>query len=306
MLLLQLLFDALALGAAYALVALGFVLILNATGAVNFAQGELVMAGGFGALLLARLLPSALAQWGLLLLPALLAGMALLGLLVAALAYLPLRRRPPEAVFLSTIAVGIVVQNAATLLFGPEPRAVPALAGEGAWQFAGLVLSRQKLAIILVAAVLGAGLHAMFTRTQLGRRLRAASQDREVAAAIGIDVDGLALGVFAAGVALAGTAGLLLGHNYFVTPDAGGGYMLKAYIAATLGGWGSLPGAVLGALLIAVLEVVWPALPALVPALPDGPPFTQPMSAVVLDAGMLLILLLRPHGLLGPASRIRA
>jgi len=113
----QLLVEVLALGAAYALVALGFVLILNATGAVNFAQGDMVMAGGFAAVLLANTLPVP----GLALLPALLVGMAVLGAVVAVVAYMPLRRRPPEAVFISTIALGIILQNVANRLFGAEP-----------------------------------------------------------------------------------------------------------------------------------------------------------------------------------------
>src|ERR1700693_4929395 len=100
----QLLINGLALGAAYALVALGFVLVLNTTSAVNFAQGDLVMAGGYVAIALAGLLPVP----AIVLLPLVLLAMALLGLAVAALAYFPLKARPPEAVFISTIALGII------------------------------------------------------------------------------------------------------------------------------------------------------------------------------------------------------
>src|SRR5579872_1827136 len=123
----QLGLDALALGAAYALVALGFVLILNATGAVNFAQGELVMAGGYVAAFLAPLLPIPT----LALLPVVMAATALIGLAALALAYLPLQHRPPGAVFISTIAIGVVLQNGAIDLMGPEPRATPPLIGGG-------------------------------------------------------------------------------------------------------------------------------------------------------------------------------
>src|SRR5579859_2581655 len=119
--LLQLALNGLALGAAYALVALGFVLVLNATGAVNFAQGDLVMAGGYAAAVLAAQLPLP----GLALLPITIGGMALLGLAVAALGYFPLMQRPTTAVFVSTIAIGLVLQNAVLALFGPEPRGAP-------------------------------------------------------------------------------------------------------------------------------------------------------------------------------------
>jgi branched-chain amino acid transport system permease protein len=301
----QLLVEVLALGAAYALVALGFVLILNATGAVNFAQGDLVMAGGFGAVLLANTLHVP----GIGLLPVLLAGMAVLGLVVALLAYLPLRRRPPEAVFISTIAVGIILQNVANRLFGAEPIAAPPLLGGGRVRFAGINASVQSLAIIAVAALLIAALYLLFAHTQFGRRLRATAQDRDVAMAIGIPVDRMIAGTFAVGAALAGAAGLLLSNAFFVTPSAGADYMVKAYIAVVIGGWGSIPGAVAGALLIAAFEVLYPSLPLLIPPLLFMPSsdtvFSQTTSTIVLDVAVLLILVARPQGLFGEAVRQR-
>jgi branched-chain amino acid transport system permease protein len=301
----QLLVEVLALGAAYALVALGFVLILNATGAVNFAQGDLVMAGGFGAVLLANTLHVP----GIVLLPALLAGMAVLGLVVALLAYLPLRRRPPEAVFISTIAVGIILQNVANRLFGAEPIAAPPLLGGGRVRFAGINASVQSLSIIAVAALLIAALYLLFAHTQFGRRLRATAQDRDVAMAIGIPVDRMIAGTFAVGAALAGAAGLLLSNAFFVTPSAGADYMVKAYIAVVIGGWGSIPGAVAGALLIAAFEVLYPSLPLLIPPLLFMPSsdtvFSQTTSTIVLDVAVLLILVARPQGLFGEAVRQR-
>ena len=299
----QLLFDTLALGCAYALVALGFVLVLNATGAVNFAHGELVMAGGLGA----AVLGSALGWSGLMVLPVVMAATALLGLVVAWAAYAPVRRRPPEAAFITTIAAGIVLSQGANLLWGPSPRAAPPLAGEGAWRVAGLVLPVQSLAVIAVAAGLAGAMHVVLTRTQFGRRLRAAAQDPDMAAAVGIPVGRTVAASFAAGAALAGTAGVLLSHSFFVSPAEGGDYMLKAYVAAVLGGWGSLPGAVGGAMVIAGFEVIYPALPALVPGLaPIGGAFTGAWSAAMLDAAVLLVLWRRPTGLFGEAIQVRS
>jgi branched-chain amino acid transport system permease protein len=301
----QLLVEVLALGAAYALVALGFVLILNATGAVNFAQGDLVMAGGFAAVLLANMLHVP----GLVLLPVLLIGMAALGAVVALLAYMPLRRRAPEAVFISTIAVGIILQNVTNRLFGAEPIAAPSLLGAGRVRFAGVNTSIQSLAIIGVAVLLIAALTTLFLHTQLGRRLRATAQDREVAMAIGIPVDRMIVGTFAVGAALAGAAGLLLSNAFFVTPSAGADYMVKAYIAVVIGGWGSIQGAVAGALLIAAFEVLYPSLPLLIPPLLAMPSsdtvFSQTTSTIVLDVAVLLILVARPQGLFGEAVRQR-
>ena len=261
---LQLLVNGLALGAAYALCALGFVLILNATGAVNFAQGEMVVIGGFVAVGLAGLLPLP----GIVLLPAVMALMALLGLVfLRRIAYFPLKSRPPTSVFISTIAVGIILQNLANVTFGPEPRVAPPLLSGGTLHVGGIVLGVQSLAIIAVAGLLIVGQHLLFARTRIGRRLRATAQDREMAEALGIRVNAMIALTFALATALAGVAGLLLANVFFVTPADGANYMLKAYIAATIGGWGRIRGAVFGALLIALFEVVMAALPVIVPPL---------------------------------------
>ncbi len=290
MLILQLLLNGIALGAAYALAALGFVLVLNATRAVNFAQGDMVMAGGFLAVALGQVLPLP----GILLLPAVVALMAALGLLVSLVAYLPLKDRPPTSIFISTIAVGVVLQQGANHIFGAAPQAGPALLGSGGLSLGGLVLSRQSLAIIVVAALLVAGLHLLLTRTQAGRRLRAAAQDAEMARVIGINPVAMAAGCFALAAGLAGAAGLLLANQYFVTPGAGGDLMLKAYIAVVIGGWGRLSGAVLGALVIALFEVGVAAA------------VSYPVAEGLLYLALLVILLLRPQGLLGEAEGRRA
>ena len=290
MITLQLLVNGIALGAAYALVALGFVLVLNATSAVNFAQGDLVMAGGLLAVALAPVIPLP----GIALLPVVLVLMAALGLVLALAAYLPLRGRPPVSVFISTIAVGIILQNGASVLFGPEPRAAPPLLSGGTIQLGGLVVAEQSLAIVVVAALLIAGQQWLFGRTQLGRRLRATAQDPEMARACGVPVTAMILVTFALGTAYAGAAGLLLANRYFVTPTAGGDLILKAYIAVTIGGWGSVPGAVVGALLIALFEVGVSSV------------LSYPVALGLLYATLLAILVARPQGLFGEAARRRA
>jgi branched-chain amino acid transport system permease protein len=286
----QLLVNGLALGAAYALVALGFVLVLNATSAVNFAQGDLVMAGGMLAVAVAPLIPLP----GLVLLPLILALMAGLGLLLALVAYLPLRGRPPVSVFISTIAVGIILQNGATVLFGPEPRVAPPLLGDGVLRLGGVAVPEQSIAIILVAGLLIGAQHMVFAHTQLGRRLRATAQDPEMARACGVPVTRMIVVTFAIGTACAGAAGLLLANRYFVTPTAGGDLILKAYVAVTVGGWGSVPGAVVGALLIALFEVGVSSV------------LSYPVALGALYGVLLVILMVRPQGLFGEAVRRRA
>jgi branched-chain amino acid transport system permease protein len=288
--LLQLVVNGVALGAAYALVALGFVLVLNATSAVNFAQGDMVVAGGYAAIAVVTVVPLP----GLLLLPLVLVLMAGLGLLASALTYFPLVRRPPVAVFISTIALGMMLENAEIGLFGGEPRAAAPLLGAGQVELGGVSIGLQRLAIIGSAAALILGQHLLLARTQFGRMLRATAQDREMARALGVPASRMIAASFALAAALAGAAGLLLANEYFVAPGDGTNYIVKAYIAATIGGWGSLAGAVLGALLIALFEVAVSSW------------LSYSTATAALYAALLALLFWRPQGLFGEAVQRRA
>ena len=285
---LELLASSLALGAAYALMAIGFVLVLNAVSAVNFAHGDWVVAGGFLTVALAGVLPAP----GIVLLPLVVAAMMALGLLAGAGAYLPLRSRPPTSVFVSTIAVGIVIQNGLTAAFGAAPRATPALLPGSGIGFAGL--SDQQAATLLAAALIVVGLGLVLERTRLGRWLRASAQDPEIARSLGIPVTAMTLASFAAAAGLAGAAGLMTGHALFMTPTDGGTFMLKAYVAVTIGGWGRLTGAVAGAFVIALFEVLFAGFVSYV------------WAEAALYAALLLVLAFRPQGLLGEPARVRA
>jgi len=296
-LLLQILVNALALGASYALLALGFVLILNATSAVNFTHGDMVMAAGYVAIALFSIVPVP----GALLLPLVMVAMAVLGFVFSWFAYFPLKNRPPVSVFISTIALGIVFQNSANAIYGAEPRKGPPLLSEGLFEVAGITIGKQALGIVVVAIVLILAQHLLLNRTGIGRKLRATAQDRQMAEAIGIRVNRMIALTFALGAALAGAAGLMLSNTFFVTPTDGTNYIIKAYIAVTIGGWGSLTGAVCGALIIALFEVLFPSLPLLIPPLEAIAPwlFTQTASTILLYLGLLAIMFFRPQGLFG-------
>jgi branched-chain amino acid transport system permease protein len=187
-----------------------------------------------------------------------------------------------------------VLQNGVNLLFGAAPRATPSLLGGGQLAWRGLVVSTQSLAIVAVAALLIAGQSFVMARTQFGRALRATAQDRETARALGIEVTAMIAASFAIGAALAGAAGLLLANQFFVTPSAGTDFVIKAYIATTIGGWGSLAGAVAGAFLIAFFEVGVSSV------------FSYTIATAALYAALLAILFLRPQGLFGEAAQQRA
>ena len=275
---------------AYALVALGFVLALNAAGAVNFAHGDLVVLGGAVAVVAAAWtgLP------GPLLLPVVAFALGLAGVLAARVAILPLAQRPPEATFVATIALAAIIEQGLTVAMGAAPRTAPAFAGSGAVEIAGLAFGRQPLAIVAVGAVLVAAVWFLLERSQTGRRMRAVASDRYMARAVGIPVGRYVVLSLALAGALAGIAGFLLGHQFLVSPTQGAGHMLKAYIAVALGGWGSVPGALAGALAIGVFETVvstWVG---------------DAWASAALYVVVLAVLSLRPRGLFGEPLGRRA
>ncbi len=280
--------NALALGMAYALVALGFVLALNAVGAINFAHGGLVVLGGAVAVLAGGWmdLPAPL------LLPIVALALGLAGIVAAHVAILPLVDRPPEATFVATIALAAIIEHGLTLAMGGAPRTAPALAGSGVLDVMGLAIGRQPLAIILVGGIVVGGVWLLLERTQIGRRMRAVAADRQMARAVGIPVGRYVTLSLALSGALAGIAGLLLGHQFLVAPTQGADHMLKAYIAVALGGWGSVPGALAGALAIGAFETFVSA------GLGDA------WASAALYIAVLLVLALRPRGLFGePVGR---
>jgi len=266
------------------------VLALNAAGAVNFAHGDLVVLGGAVAVLLAAWLGLP----GILLLPLVALALAAAGVLAAHVAILPLARRPPEATFVATLALAAIIEQTLTVTMGAAPRTAPPFIGSGAVTIGGVALGLQPLAIVMVGGVLVAGLWFLLERTQVGRRMRAVAADRHMARAVGIPVGAYITLSLALAGALAGVAGFLLGHQFLVTPTQGAGHMLKAYIAVALGGWGSVPGALVGALAIGGFETFVSA------QLGDA------LASAALYIAVLLVLTLRPRGLFGEPVGQRA
>jgi branched-chain amino acid transport system permease protein len=279
----QLAINGVALGAAYALVALGFVFIINATSAVNFAHGDLVMAGGYVAISLGSLatLPVIVT------LPLVAAIMFVVGVAVALIAYFPLINRPPATVFISTLLCGIVLQNLFLILFGPQARAAPPLIKSGMMHLGAVDISIQAAGTLAVAAALIGLQYLVFARTQIGRRLRATAQDRQMAQAVGIRAYVMIAGTFGAGTALAGVAGALLANQFFVYPTGGIPLSVYAYIAVVIGGWGSIAGAVIGAMMISVFQVVVSAY------------VSYAVATGLLYFVLLLVFFFRPQGIFG-------
>jgi len=187
-----------------------------------------------------------------------------------------------------------MIEQTLTVTMGAAPRTAPPFLGSGAATIAGVPLGVQPLAIVMVGAALVAGLWFLLERTQVGRRMRAVAADRHMARAVGIPVARYITLSLALAGALAGIAGFLLGHQFLVMPTQGAGHMLKAYIAVALGGWGSVPGALIGALAIGVFETFVSA------AVGDA------WASAALYLAVLLALTVRPRGLFGEPVGQRA
>ena len=251
--LVQLILAGFAMGAVYALVALGYTLIWNAVGVVNFAQGELVMLGAFvavGTLANVLHLPLALNLLGTL------AVMAAFGVAVATFVYRPVRNRPQLAAIVATLGLSMLLQNVVVLIWGPEPLSFAGPLGTQTVDILGAKIYAQYLLILGSLLLLMLLQEAMFRFTSIGRAMRATAQDAEAARLMGIPTNRIVAIIFAYASMLAGLAGWLLSPLFYVSADMGGKVSLDAFAACILGGFGSIPGALIGGLLLGADRVV--------------------------------------------------
>lgn len=280
---LSLVVAGIATGCVYALVALGFVLIWKCTEVVNFAHGELMMLGGFTGLGLATLgwpWPLALAGAAL--------ACALFGLLAERVVLRPLLGQPHIPIVMTTLGLGFMLKGAVTMLpgWGTETHALPTpFAGQAVW-FGGTPVAADHLLVIGVTLALGLALYGFFYATRLGKALRATAQNARGAQLVGIPLARMQAWAWALAAGLAAIAGVLLAPLTFVHAHMGL-IGLKALPAAVIGGFGSIPGAVAGGLLLGLVEA-FAGFHA-----PDG---VKDIAAHVL---VLAVLLLRPAGLFG-------
>ncbi len=248
----QIVVSGLANGSMYALIALGFVMIWNTASVVNFAQGDFAVAAMFIALALFQFTHVSL----LVALPVAVAGSAVVGWLVERAVIRPVIGKNALTVVTVTIGLHIVLSEVAKLIFGGQPYSFPPLISGPPIALNRVVLPRQSMLVIVAMVALVGVLHAMSVLTPFGKRLRAVAQDREVAAMMGIDVDRtVALG-FAVSAAVTGVAGVLLAPVIYISADLGLPLLIKSFIAAIVGGFGSYPGALAGGLLIGVIDNV--------------------------------------------------
>ena len=285
---LQLLISGIAQGCIYGLIALGFVLIYKATETVSFAQGELMMLGAFGGL--AGMTMLGFPFW-LAVLSSIIA-MAVFGVVLERLVIRPILGQPAFSIVMLTIGIGYVARGLITMIpgIGTETHTLPVPYKDQIWKVGGLVLNVEQMAVIVVTAVLCALLFALFRYSKLGIAMQASSQNQLAAYYMGIPVkrlNGIAWGLAAA---VAAVAGLLLAPITFV--HANMGFIgLKAFPAAVVGGFGSLPGAIVGGLIIGIIESLSGFY------LPDG--FKDTAAYVM----VLIMLMVKPNGLFGENLR---
>jgi branched-chain amino acid transport system permease protein len=293
---LQQLINGLTLGAIYGLIAIGYTMVYGIIGMINFAHGDIYMMGAFNALILFLILFGFGVSWVplaiILVLIGTVAVTAAYGWTVERVAYRPLRGSTRLAPLISAIGMSIVLQNFVQLLQGARNKPLHSLIQGGITIFENegfaVTVRYLQMGIVLVTVLLMVGFTFLITRTPLGRAQRATEQDKKMAALLGVNVDRTISLTFVIGAGLAGIAGLMV-LLYYGQIDFYIGFLagIKAFTAAVLGGIGSLPGAMVGGLLIGLIEVFWSGY------------FSVEYKDVATFAILVMVLIFRPTGLLG-------
>ena len=293
-------------GSVYALVALGYTMVYGILGLINFAHGEVVMVGAMAALSVSQLLiaagmPPLLVL--LLSLPVAVAVCMLLGYGIERIAYRPLRNAPRLAPLITAIGVSIVLQNLAMLFWGREYHAFPQMLPNSPHILVGAVINEVQITIVLVALAVMAGLLLLVHRTRLGRAMRAVAENPSAAALMGVDINSVISITFMLGSALAAVAGIMVSANYGIAHYYMGSILgLKAFTAAVLGGIGNLRGAMLGGVLLGLIE----SLGAGYIGDLSGGFFGSNYQDVFAFFVLIAVLVFRPSGLLGERVAERA
>lgn len=286
--------NALALGGMYALIALGYTMIYGIMRLINFAHGEVVMVGAYVAYYVMRALGltpemplGILLAYMLLVIIISMIASAALGMLIEQFAYRKLRHAPKVNLLITAIGVSLLLQNLARILFGADPKTLGNYF-KGGMSIAGADIFYKQIIVIVMSIIIMTLLMIFVYKTKMGKAMRAVSQDTTAATLMGINVNQVIQITFAIGSALAAVAGVMYLLTYKqITPTIGTMIGLKAFVAAVLGGIGSLPGAVLGAFLVGGAETFAKSLG-----------FTSYADTIVFSI-LIIILLFKPSGILG-------
>lgn len=303
---LQQIINGLVLGSMYALVALGYTMVYGIVNLINFAHGEVLMIGAMVAMSVIALLADASLPGWLILLIAIPVSMLVcssLNFSIEKLAYKPLRQAPRLAPLITAMGVSLLLQTLAMVIWKPNPKPFPQLLPIDPLDLGGPVITVTQLLILLLTALMLLMLMVLVNHTRLGRAMRATAENPRVAALMGVNPDRVISATFVIGAALAAVAGIMWAANYGTVQHAMGFLPgLKAFTAAVLGGIGNLPGAVVGALLLGLVEAIGAGY------LGDltGGVLGSHYADIFAFAALILVLTLRPSGLLGERVADRA
>jgi len=285
---LQLLVAGISLGCVYALVALGFVLIYKATETVNFAQGDVMMLGAFFALTASVIM--GWPYWATIVFAV--AVMAVVGMLTERLVLRPVLGQPAFTVVMITIGIGYVMRGVVTMVpgWGTETYQIPTPYVDEVWKLGGVILPVQQLMVIAMTAALCAALYLFFRFAKLGIAMQATSQNQLAAYYMGIPVRRVNMMIWGISAGVAAFAGILLAPATFVHSNMG--YIgLKAFPAAVVGGFGSVPGSIVGGLIIGVVEAL------------AGFYLAEGFKDVAAYVVVLVVLIVWPSGIFGETTR---
>jgi branched-chain amino acid transport system permease protein len=303
---LQQLINGLILGSIYALVALGYTMVYGILELINFAHGEIVMMGAMVALTIIHALagtalpgPLIILLGALVAIPACMA----LGFTIERVAYRPLRHAPRLAPLITAIGVSIVLQNTAMLIWGKQYISMPAVFKATQFNIGGATISDLQIFIFLLSCALMAGLLLLVNKSRLGRAMRATAQNKEVAGLMGVDINRIISMTFLIGSALGAVGGVMV-TSYYGLAHYYMGFLLglKAFTAAVMGGIGNLGGAMLGGLLLGVIESMGAGYIGDLTGGFLGSHYQDVFAFFVLIA----VLVFRPSGLLGERVAERA
>ena len=286
MVFLSYLINGISLGSVYAIIALGYTMVYGIAKMLNFAHGDVIMVGAYISFCITQYLglPAVLSVVGAMIV------CTVLGILIERLAYKPLRSAPKLAVLITAIGVSYFLQNSALLIWGANPKSFTSAINLGSIRlFDGkLLISDEAIVTVLACVLIMVALTLVTSRTKMGKALRAVSEDKGAAQLMGVDVNQTISVTFAIGSALAAVAGVLLCSAYPVLqPTTGSMPGIKAFTAAVFGGIGSIPGAMLGGILLGLIEIFGKAY------------ISTELGDAIVFLILIVMLLVKPTGLLG-------
>ena len=278
--------NGLSLGSVYAIIALGYSMVYGIAKMLNFAHGDVIMIGAYISF-------SATQYWGMHPIVSIIISVAVctvLGITIEGLAYKPLRQATSLAVLITAIGMSYLLQNIALIIWGPNPKSFSSVVGLGTLSFfdGELRITSEAIVTVLASVVIMLALNTFTGKTKMGKAMRAVSEDKGAAELMGINVNATISMTFAIGSALAAIAGVLLCSAYPVLmPSTGSMPGIKAFTAAVFGGIGSIPGAMIGGLLLGVIEILGKAY------------VSTELGDAFVFAVLIVVLLVKPTGLLG-------